>query len=162
MYKGKDPPVCVTGASVPRTRAPIQGKGSTCTRSVSVHLSNQHKLSTSEIRDRLTGVFDRDPADPSWTPAEEATLVQKLNADLPEGSSVLSVECREQMCRVESAHRSLRAYNQYMRAAYMDPATQVWNAPGFSARIDDGVPTDAMRWVTFVARPKHSLPSVAD
>jgi hypothetical protein len=116
-----------------------------------------------QIRDRFAALFAGDGADPNWTPSAESDARDRLTALLPQGSRLDSIECRTQLCRIETTHASVEAYNRFVHAVFLDQGTQVWNSSGFSSRVDDGPYTGGgATMVTFVGHPGQDLPAIND
>jgi hypothetical protein len=106
-----------------------------------------------EQRDQLEVNFARGHSDPGLTPRASNEARQKLTAVLPTGSELRSFECHETMCRVESSHANPMEAQAFMKAAFLDPETQIWNSGGFSAPLDDVPGSDGkVETVTFIGR----------
>jgi hypothetical protein len=115
-------------------------------------------MEPTELRDHYQYVFSEDSADPEWRGGVRRAAVDKVNAALPRGSSLRSFECRSSMCRVETSHVDRRHYGDFLRAAFMNPSTSVWNAGGFSLPVEDG-PSGELVAVTYIAHEGQQLPS---
>jgi hypothetical protein len=60
---------------------------------------------------QVEGAFASEAVDATWVAARE--LAAKLANVLPDGASLRSLDCRESMCRVETAHRSEQSYQEF-------------------------------------------------
>ncbi|MBI2892758.1 MAG: hypothetical protein HYY06_04350 [Deltaproteobacteria bacterium] len=60
-------------------------------------------------------VFEADPVDPSWAPAAEAQIVEAVDSDLLQGSSLRALECRMRLCRAEVEHVGDRDFELFSR-----------------------------------------------
>jgi len=104
-------------------------------------------------RDQLELTFARDHTDPSWTVRASTDARRKIAAVLPTGSELHSFECHETLCRVESTHDSQTKEDAFLKAAFLDPDTQIWNSGGFSAPVGDQPgPDGRIEIVTFIGR----------
>src|SRR5204863_8569843 len=73
----------------------------------------------------LESRFTHDQTSPSS--ALERDLRTRIQAQLPAGSRLESVECRQALCRVRSLHPDQAAYQSYVAKAFgTDPDTRVW------------------------------------
>lgn len=118
-------------------------------------------VSVAEARDSYEIAFGSDHPDPGWTAAELRRTNQKVQAALPEGSELKSLDCRASLCRIETSHADLSRYRTFVHSAFMDPATQVWNAATFSTRENDGAGSgEPLLIVSYVAREGQDLPRV--
>jgi hypothetical protein len=115
--------------------------------------------SASEVRDNLEIAFGGDHRDSIWSGADQRRTTQKLEGALPEGSSLKSLDCRASICRVETSHADLAHYKTFVRTAFMNPTTQIWNAPSVSMRMSDvDTPGAALVTVSYIAREGQDLP----
>jgi hypothetical protein len=119
------------------------------------------KLTPAEVREGMETAFSADSDDPRWKPSDQRAATAKVRAVLPEGSELRSFDCKESLCRIETSHVGTDQYRTYLRAAYMDPTTQVWNAPGVSEFLSDTVDTNGpVETVAYLAREGHPLPTL--
>jgi hypothetical protein len=107
-------------------------------------------------RAQLEAAFGQDPPG-DWPEADRRTMLERLAAVLPDGSSVRSCECRSSLCRIETGHANLQRYNAFARAAFMRRPTMVLNRPGITV-ASDPAPDGSLVAVAFLAREGHSLP----
>jgi hypothetical protein len=108
-----------------------------------------------EAQQRLEARFLHAAADPEWAARAKTIVGQKLPSLLPEGSTIRSFECRASMCRLETAHKDHGQYMKFIRAAFLTPEDQLWNAPTYSTPLN-GNPADGLM-VTYIAREGGSL-----
>jgi hypothetical protein len=87
-----------------------------------------YTATAAQIDARLTNRFGHEPADAAWSRPAQALLDSHIRAGLPDGSRVVSLECRQTMCRVESEHTSLAIYARFVNEALLFP-TGGWNGP---------------------------------
>lgn len=111
------------------------------------------------MRDAYEIMFENDHADTSWTGAEIRSATERLTAALPEGSGLRSFDCRESMCRIETIHPDVSHYHAFVRSAFIEPETKIWNA-GTSSSLLSGEPAEGGSLVTvsYLARDGHDLP----
>jgi hypothetical protein len=111
-----------------------------------------------EVHRRYERAFDQEAPDPTWAQRAKAIADAKLPALLPEGSAVRSFECRSTLCRLETSHRDVPSYFQFAKSVFVDSGAQLWNAPTYSAPLNDNVSEGLM--VSYIAREGHALPRV--
>jgi len=111
-------------------------------------------------RAAIAHAFDAEADDPSWNP--DAEIQGVVQASLPAGSTVRSLQCRSSLCRVETSHP-----DQPAQAAYVSSLSIP--RPG-STRPFKGVRFDAaersadgreLRSVTYLVRRGHAFPNAA-
>lgn len=116
-------------------------------------------ISLADAHDHYEGVFVAERTDTSWANDARRTASQKLGAALPAGSRAVSIECRESMCRIETAHASLLAYRQFVTSAFLTPETKLWNGGVFTLPVkEDAESHGEMLSVSFIARDGQSIP----
>jgi hypothetical protein len=114
-----------------------------------------------EVRDSFEIAFGGDKPDPGWTGADQRRASQKIQAALPEGSHMRSFDCRASLCRIETSHEDPSHYRAFVRAAFLDPETQLWNAGMFSTRSsDEAAPGEPLVMVSYLAREGQALPNI--
>jgi hypothetical protein len=113
------------------------------------------------MRDAYEIAFLGQHVDSQWTGQSLREARNKLTTALPEGSALRSFECRETLCRVETSHADLARYHAFVKTAFRNQATRLWNAPGFSTLADDASDSTragALVTVSYIAREGHELP----
>jgi hypothetical protein len=117
----------------------------------------------SEVNALYDGAFASDRADPGWTARDQRETVEKIHALLPEGSELRSLDCRESLCRIETRHPDMARHVTFYQRALVDPATQLWNGPMYTAPVEDDPSWDGpIVAVAYLARPGKELPPVAE
>jgi hypothetical protein len=114
-----------------------------------------------EIGERLQTAFEADQPDLRWSQQAHRAAEARLNALLPAGSTLRSFDCRASLCRIRTSHKSAEGYDQFVRSAFLDQTTQIWNAPGYSYREPSDDPENgAVATITYVAREGAALPPI--
>jgi hypothetical protein len=118
-------------------------------------------LDVIETRDQLEASFLRQHGDVRWSGEAQRTAATRLSAILPETSKLQSLECRASMCRIETAHQGLESYQLFVRNAFMNPETKLWNGGFFTMQLDDPV-NGKLVTVSYLARDGEELAIVAE
>jgi hypothetical protein len=122
-------------------------------------VEKQPALGVQEMRDNLESAFVADHGSTRLDGRSKDEAMQKLRANLPSGSSLRSFECHETLCRIETRHLDRESHVEFVRAAFMNPDTYLWNGGFYSFREDDNATGDGpMEFVTYLAQPNQSLP----
>jgi hypothetical protein len=104
----------------------------------------------------MMSAFAAQSDDPGWTRDAEERIERKLSGQLPE-SAIESVECRAQLCRLTTIHRSQQAVEGFQLDAFKDPDKRIWDADAFTfVESSDG---DELVVVSYLAREGQSLPN---
>jgi hypothetical protein len=103
-----------------------------------------------ELVAELESDFRAEARDPKWSDHGTTEASRALAHDLPEGTKLGKVECRSTMCRVESSHTSVDAFQAFVRADLLSHTRQLWNG-GFSSYVVSQSPTGVTA-LTFIAR----------
>jgi hypothetical protein len=104
----------------------------------------------------LDNRFDDERADPSWSIQAARQVQSALSSTLPSGSTLGRIDCRTNLCRVETTHESIDAFKAYVDAAYISREKKTWNS-GFSALVT-ARSASGVSAVTFVGREGQSVP----
>jgi hypothetical protein len=119
-------------------------------------------LDEKEIAERMEASFDSDQRDPRWSVRDQKDGKRRLGEMLPEGSSLQSFECRASLCRIETTHEDAIRYDSFVKAAFLDPATHMWNTTGYVTRLGgDTSAAGPIRTVAYVAREGHGMPDLS-
>jgi hypothetical protein len=117
------------------------------------------QFTEAQIRDNLDIAFIADHGSPRWVGAMKDDATQKLRMALPPGSALRSFECHETICRIETQHADLDTHTTFVRAAFMNQDTQLWNGGFYSVREEDNASADGpLAFVTYLAQPDQNLP----
>lgn len=117
-------------------------------------------MEAAEVRDHLEGTFTQQRADVQSDEARQ-TAEARLTAVLPATAKLQSLECRTSLCRIETIHQSAESYQQFVKGAFLDPKTKIWNAGFFSTQLTD--PVDGkLVIVSYLARDGEELPPIAE
>jgi hypothetical protein len=84
--------------------------------------------STEELRDALEVRFNDEAPDRSWSAQAAQEARAQVDAHLPADSRVLGVDCRTTLCRVETSHRSLENYRNFLTASFLSSEFE-WQGP---------------------------------
>ncbi len=90
-----------------------------------------------QARNHLDSIFSRERRDAGWTENMRQLLGSSGGPVLPKGSSTLSIDCRESICRIEIVHQALEHHRQFVQRAFRDPRTRLSNGANFSAVRQD-------------------------
>jgi len=94
-------------------------------------------LTREEMRSRLNERFTAERADLGWSKPAQALIDRHLQAGLPDGSHLLSVDCRRTMCRVEAQHSNLEVYHRFVDKALLFRGGG-WNGPVMTGILNPG------------------------
>jgi hypothetical protein len=103
---------------------------------------------------QLEHEFRAEARDPKWSDQGTAEATRALAHDLPGGTKLGKVECRFTMCRVESSHAGVDAFQAFVSSSLLSRGRQLWNA-GFSSYVVDQSPSGVTA-LTFIARESTS------
>ncbi|HSP77097.1 MAG TPA: hypothetical protein VLQ93_01110 [Myxococcaceae bacterium] len=111
--------------------------------------------STEEIITRMDARFFGEGFDPSWS-YEARERAEQLGTRMPEGSRVVSLECRSSMCRMEMSHPNLESFQDFMQKSLLGGESE-WDGP-FMAGLkgDPGQPGELVA-VAYLARAGADL-----
>ncbi len=59
-----------------------------------------------ESIDRLNDAFNVEPIDMTWSDNTETTLIELIDEQIKDGSTLSNMECRENSCRIEALHNT--------------------------------------------------------
>ena len=117
-----------------------------------------HTPSEAEALAQLDDKFEAEERDPNWSGPAATQATRALTSDLPSGSTLGSVECRTNLCRVESSHPSLDAFQSFVHSALLSRDKKLWNG-GFSAQVVAQGPL-GVKAVTYIAKEGQAVPQL--
>jgi hypothetical protein len=94
-------------------------------------------VKAADVHDSLESVWTSQTSRSAWAGDASRTAASKLRALLPDGSATRSIECRDSMCRIETEHADAARYSKFVRSAFLDGTTQLWNGGFFSSIVED-------------------------
>lgn len=116
-------------------------------------------VKAADIRNSLESVWTSQASQGAWAGDASRVAASKLRALLPDGSAARSIECRDSMCRIETEHADAARYSQFVRGAFLDGTTQLWNGGFFSSIVEDGSGSGGkLVAVAFLAPEGETLP----
>jgi hypothetical protein len=118
-------------------------------------------LQPAQLRDRMEGIFYDERVDASWADRALRLAQERIAGTLSDGSDVRSIECRSSMCRIETSHTDEQHYHQFLRKAFLDPETELWNGSVFSTPLDDASQAEGrIVVVAYLTRDGQAMPTV--
>ncbi len=117
----------------------------------------EHMPDELEYETQLEQKFQAEAHDPRWSREANGEATRALTTDLPKGSRLGAVDCRSRLCRVETSHETLQAFQTFVQAALLNPDKKLWNGP-FSAQVLTQS-ASGVTAVTFIARQGESIPA---
>lgn len=112
--------------------APVEHRPNSQSDEAGEHPVPPAAMEPEEIRVRIGSRFEDEQPDRAWTSTAEELVRTRLAPRLPEGSTLISVECRSSMCRLLSAHSGPDSYKKFLEAAFKNPESQPWNGASFA------------------------------
>ena len=104
----------------------------------------------------LDNRFDDEQPDSSWSIQAAREVKSAVSGTLPAGSTLGTIECRTNLCRIESTHDSIDSFKAYVDTAYLSRDKKTWNS-GVNALVTARTPS-AVTAVTYMAREGRSMP----
>jgi len=119
-------------------------------------MATHHMPDENEYSAQLDQKFHAQAPDPAWSrkAADEAT--HALSSDLTPGTRLGRVECRMDLCRVETSHDNLPAYQSFLRSALLSMHKKLWNG-GLSTQVRSES-ASGLTAVTFIAKEGQPVP----
>lgn len=108
-----------------------------------------------DVRDALNSRFYGEAYDSSWSASARQKFQTQLSEALPEGSRLVSVECRSSMCRAEISHRDIKAHQSFVQNAFAPPRAH-WDGPTMVS-LEDEPGTNNVTSVAFWGREGQAL-----
>jgi hypothetical protein len=104
----------------------------------------------------LDNRFDDERPDSSWSIQAAREVKSAVSGALPAGSSLGTIECRTNLCRIETTHESIDAFKAYVDTAYLSRDKKTWDS-GVNALVTARTPSSVTA-VTYMAREGRSMP----
>jgi hypothetical protein len=115
-------------------------------------------LGVEEAQDRLDTFFLEERTDASGGQEARQVIHGRIDAVLPERSSLLAVDCHASLCRIETMHTTLEDFQEFVRSGFMAPETRLWNG-GFFASVVGESAGGEVTTVAYLARDGQGLPA---
>ena len=113
-----------------------------------------------QVMSHLDSTFNSQKVDSNWSRNATNEATRALSASLPEGSSISKVDCRTNLCRVETTHKNADALRAYNQTAFLSRDRKLWNA-GVYSTIRAESPS-GIQVVSFIAKEGESVPLPTD
>jgi hypothetical protein len=141
--------------SAPLARAPEEGEES----GAAANKAEPARDYQQEAVNRIETQFAEEARDPAWNASPQ--IRGKLSAVLPSGSQLRELDCQSSLCRMETTHRSLDAYHDFVARGFghAEDDSTVW--PGsvtFSVQEDPAHHGEVVA-VAYLLRPGHQFPN---
>jgi hypothetical protein len=112
-----------------------------------------------EIIAELDESFSDETVDAAWSRTASSQASDALTSHLTPGSRLTQLECRADLCRVETRHPTLDQYQEFANASFMTADSGLWNG-GFSSWVVEQT-SDEVVAISYIAKEGHAIP-VAD
>jgi hypothetical protein len=120
--------------------------------------AQQEAYSEEKIAQALDSRFGAEAVDPAWADGAAREATRAISADLPDGTTIEKVECRQSMCRVDTVHENAGAFRSFVTDALLSHDRQLWNG-GITSSLrettDSGVTA-----VTYIAKDGEAIPAI--
>jgi hypothetical protein len=113
---------------------------------------------TDELRDSVEAKFVSQSVDPTWSKAAQVQAGDGVTRALPLDSRLLSVECRTSMCRVETSHKDMTSYREFVQHTLMSPDFG-WDGPKM-ATVTKTDSNGGLTTLEYLGRPGERLDEV--
>jgi hypothetical protein len=100
--------------------------------------------------------FASEVSDPRWSGTATNQVVHAISGSLPKGSLLGEVSCRSSICKIETTHESLEAFQSFNDAAFVKGAQSLWNGAVYSAVNEQSA--QGIRAVSYLAKEGQTLP----
>jgi hypothetical protein len=114
--------------------------------------------SSQEFRDRFQAFFRSEAVDSSWNWIAADAVTKGVQAVLPAGSTIRSVECRGTLCRIETSHADVEAFRTWAHNAFLKRETRVGTSGFFASVVGEPNPGNPVVAVAYLAREGKQLP----
>lgn len=95
-----------------------------------------------------------EPTDRAWSEGTEARIEAAFAEIVPQGATLLDVDCRTSMCRLESEYEAGETFEEFLAAA---PHREPFIGESFFRQSNADRPDEPPRFVWYVAREGHRL-----
>lgn len=118
------------------------------------------KIVESEVepRERLERKFHEEAPDHSWSSKAAEEAKAGLERGLPEGSQIVSVECRASICRSESSHSNFDRFREFIDRTVLTPEFK-WEGPAMWSVLEQSE-RGHVSGVLYLLRPGETWESV--
>lgn len=116
------------------------------------------EISDAERRAFVAQSFDHEPRDPTWAP--ESELRALLHDTLPAGAVLRALDCRQTLCRLETAHPDVASHATFVQSLmFGQPGRE---RPYGGALFDEPAPAaddPGLRSTTYLLRSGRQMPT---
>jgi hypothetical protein len=91
------------------------------------------RMTLAQEQEQVLVAYGRESVDPTWRRDAETRLDTAVRASLPDGSRLLSLECRTTMCMLEVSHKDEGAAHAVGRRSWLLAASRGWDGSFFVA-----------------------------
>jgi|HubBroStandDraft_1064217.scaffolds.fasta_scaffold117426_3 hypothetical protein len=146
-------PATATSAS-PITAKPTSGRVAGVSGSPPEQAGTQRPPPTlAEVQNNVLAAYAKESIDTSWSRTAERKLQQSITRGLPDGSRLLSMECRSTMCLLQLQHPDSKAAHTLLHQGFKD-----WGGAVFVA---GDVEEDGLDQQTLIAIREDTVPPYA-
>lgn len=117
----------------------------------------QHMPDGHEYTAQLEDKFRTEAPDPNWSQKATGDATRALARNLTPGSRLGTVECRIDLCRVETTHDDLTAYQTFTHEVLGSAHEKLWNA-GISTQVINMQSRSNLTAITFIAKEGQEMP----
>lgn len=114
------------------------------------------EMTEEEIAVQLDNHFDAQTRDRAWADRATQEATRAFTENIPAGSQVTKVECRQNLCRVDTEHTDLNAFRAFADATLLSRDRKIWNG-GFSTMVRTQTESGVTA-VTYVAKEGQPVP----
>ena len=104
-----------------------------------------------DLRDSAEAQFVAEGYDRAWSSEAASLLRSKLTSHLSKALNLVSLECRESLCRLETSHRDLKEFQEFQRGS-LTAHDFGWDGPILYAPLKTQNSGDVIA-VTYLTRP---------
>lgn len=116
-----------------------------------------HMPDVPELVAQIDGKFAQEAVDPAWSSGAEYQLRQALESKPSPGTTLTSIRCHRSLCRVESLHPSLEAFQAYVQSSYLADDRRLWNG-AFTSLVTEQSEARVTA-VSFIAKEGSDIPA---
>lgn len=120
--------------------------------------AEQRAIERVEMAAQIDSKFAAEQVDPAWSHDAARRASELLTSTLSPGSRLGHVECRANLCRVESFHTDLESFRSFVDVSFLSRDRKIWNG-GFSSIVVD-ISESGVKALNFIAREGQSIPAV--